>query len=115
VLEGLLRKLGCTWVSVANGRLAVERVSGGERFDVVLMDCHMPELDGFGASTQLRALERERGWPRLKIVALTAAAFDDDRARCFEAGMDEFLAKPLELQQLISVLERCRPALALSA
>ena len=72
-----------------------------QRFDVVLMDCHMPEMDGFEATRQLRA----RG-DRVRIVSLTASAMDDERARCFAVGMDDFLAKPLTVASLRDALRR---------
>jgi PAS domain S-box-containing protein len=106
VMEGLLRKLGCTFTSRVNGREALDAVAAGERFDLVLMDCQMPVLDGLEATTELRRLERERGSGHLSVVALTAAAFEDDRSRCLAAGMDEFLTKPVVLARLVEVLER---------
>jgi CheY-like chemotaxis protein len=72
-----------------------------QRFDVVLMDCHMPEMDGFEATQQLRA----RG-VRIPVIALTASAMDDERARCFAVGMDDFLSKPLTAARLREALHR---------
>ena len=74
-------------------------------YDIVLMDCHMPELDGFEATRQLRA----RGL-RVPIIALTASAMDDERAHCFAVGMDDFLSKPLTAANLRAALDRLRPA-----
>ena len=73
------------------------------RFDAVLMDCQMPELDGYGAAARIRASETSR---RVPIVAVTANAAVDDRERCFESGMDDYLAKPLRLPDLSRVLDR---------
>ena len=69
------------------------------------MDCHMPELDGFEATRQLRA----RGL-RVPIIALTASAIDDERAHCFVVGMDDFLSKPLTVASLRAALDRLKPA-----
>ena len=65
------------------------------------MDCHMPEMDGFEATRQLRA----RG-VRVPVIALTASAMDDERARCFAVGMDDFLSKPLTVANLRDALQR---------
>jgi CheY-like chemotaxis protein len=76
---------------------------------MVLMDMHMPEMDGLAATQCIRAQEAARGWPRVPIVALTASALPEDRQRCLEAGMDDALVKPFGLEQLQRVLEqRCR-------
>jgi CheY-like chemotaxis protein len=72
-------------------------------YAAVLMDVQMPALDGLDATREIRALPRRAHTP---ILAMTANAYDDDRARCLEAGMDDFLAKPVEPVQLYSVLLR---------
>ena len=105
-----LKKLGCRGEIVADGRAAVDAVRAGE-FDVVLMDCEMPELDGFEATRQIRAWEterRQRGeavWS-LRIIALTANAMIGDREACVAAGMDDYLSKPLRLEELAAALAR---------
>ncbi|MBL8415758.1 MAG: response regulator [Propionivibrio sp.] len=93
-------------VSIAdNGRVAVERALN-EPFDLVLMDCQMPEMDGFEATAQIRARQCE-GLIRdpLPIVALTANAIAGDRERCLAAGMDDYLSKPFTLEQLAGTLK----------
>ena len=105
VARTFLEDLGLK-VSVAdNGRVAVERVLN-EPFDLVLMDCQMPEMDGFEATAQIRARQRE-GLIRdpLPIVALTANAIAGDRERCLAAGMDDYLSKPFTLEQLAGTLK----------
>ncbi len=104
VAEAMLEDLGLT-VSVANnGREAVAMV-GAESFDLVLMDCQMPELDGFGATAEIR--HAEQGSSRhLNIVALTANALQGDREMCLAAGMDDYLAKPFSGEQLEALLAR---------
>jgi CheY-like chemotaxis protein len=98
----LLRREGHRVVVAADGAAALACLEA-QAFDVVLMDCHMPGIDGFEATRELRA----RG-VRVPVVALTASAMDDERAACFAVGMDDFLAKPLTLASLREVLQRTR-------
>ncbi len=109
VAEAMLGKLGCQPQSVDNGRDALEAIkAAGGDYDMVLMDCQMPEMDGFEATRRIREWERESGQPPLCIVALTAAAFAEDQGRCLEAGMDDFLAKPINLADLAAMLGKWR-------
>ena len=103
----LLQKRGHTVVAVEDGRQAL-RALDGERFDVVLMDVQMPEMDGFEATAAVRARERVQGG-HLPIVALTAHAMKGDRERCLEAGMDAYVAKPVNAEELFATLERLVP------
>jgi len=100
VAVAMLKRDGHRVVVAENGAEALAWLDQ-QRFDVVLMDCHMPEMDGFEATRQLRA----RG-DRIRIVSLTASAMDDERARCFAVGMDDFLAKPLTVASLRDALRR---------
>jgi CheY-like chemotaxis protein len=101
VVRLLLKRAGCEAVVVENGREVLERLAA-EPFDLVLMDCHMPELDGYEATRAVRALASDlRSVP---IVALTANAMEQDRLACLAAGMDDHLAKPIELERLNEVL-----------
>jgi PAS domain S-box-containing protein len=93
---------------VSNGAEAVAAVATGD-YDLVLMDMRMPEMDGLSATRAIRVAERTNG-RHIVVVALTANVLEDDRQACKEAGMDDFLAKPLELSQLRIVLERWLPA-----
>ncbi|MEO5821287.1 MAG: ATP-binding protein [Vicinamibacteraceae bacterium] len=90
-------------VTVAENGLAVLANLEQKPFDVVLMDCHMPEMDGFEATLQLRAAGN-----RVRIIALTASAMEDERAHCFAVGMDDFLAKPLTAANLRDALSKVR-------
>ena len=92
---------------VENGRQALAALAR-EAFDLVLMDVQMPELDGFETTAAIR--ERERGTPRhVPIVALTAHAMKGDAERCLAAGMDAYLAKPLQAAELVAALDRLAP------
>lgn len=98
-----LTSLGCLVDLANNGREAVELARRSE-YDLVLMDCQMPELDGWEATRQIRASEQPGR--RQYIVALTAGAFEGDRERCLASGMDEFLTKPFRILDLKRLLER---------
>jgi len=101
VVERALRGMGCEVTLVDDGQQAIERVLA-EPWDVVLMDCYMPVMDGFDATRAIRALGDERA--RIPILALTASATSRDRARVVAAGMDALLAKPLEPELLQAAL-----------
>jgi CheY-like chemotaxis protein len=99
-----LRKLGCESVAVNNGREALRVLGQDTAFDLVLMDCQMPELDGYDATRLIRALPGEVA--QIPIVAMTAHAMTGDREKCLEAGMDDYLSKPVRESDLVAALER---------
>jgi CheY-like chemotaxis protein len=102
----MLEDLGYATETVEQGRQAVEAVRRGS-YALVLMDCHMPELDGFAATAAIRRHEREgTTGHRTPIVALTADAFASDADRCLAAGMDDYLAKPVTAERLRAVVGR---------
>ena len=101
VATRMLEKLGHHVDVAANGFEAVNAVARLP-YDLVLMDCQMPECDGFEATRLVRA----SGGPQPVIVALTANAMKDDRARCLAAGMDDYLSKPLKIEALTDMLQR---------
>jgi two-component system, sensor histidine kinase len=105
VAAGMLESLGCAAVSVENGRLAIEATDTAA-YDAVLMDCHMPVMDGLTATAEIRRSEQRSGAARVPIIALTANAMEGDRERCLAAGMDDFLSKPFTQQQLATLLRR---------
>jgi CheY-like chemotaxis protein len=106
--RALLHRLGHRPAMAANGAAALESwraaANAGAHFDLVLMDVHMPELDGLEATRRIRAAEAAFGLRRTRIVALTANAFGEDREACLAAGMDDFLVKPLDRDRLAEVL-----------
>ena len=97
----LLERLGCDVTLVANGRDAVAASLRG-KYDIVLMDCQMPEMDGYQAAAAIR--ETERAGSRVPILALTAHALAGERERCLAAGMDDFVTKPISLDTLREVV-----------
>jgi len=88
-------------VIARNGREAVERVERQEPIDLILMDIMMPEMDGLEATRRIRALP---GAARLPIIALTAKAMPDDHQRCLDAGADDYLTKPIDVDKLLSLI-----------
>jgi two-component system, sensor histidine kinase and response regulator len=110
VALGMLQKIQGYEVVVANnGREALADFKQGG-FDAILMDCHMPELDGFEATIAIRKLEQASGKKRIPIIALTANAMAQDRQDCLNAGMDDHLSKPLSRKQLQDMLELWMPS-----
>jgi PAS domain S-box-containing protein len=105
IADLMLKKLGYTADMVANGREVIRAVKNTP-YDLVLMDLHMPEMDGFEATREIRLLEAsDPARPRLHIIALTADAMAGDREKCIEAGMDDYITKPLRPQALRSALQ----------
>jgi two-component system sensor histidine kinase/response regulator len=103
--RSILEKRGNTLIHAGNGREAVE-AAARERFDLILMDVQMPEMNGLEATRLIRAAERPTGGRRVPIVALTAHAMAEDRERCLAIGMDDFLSKPLKKAELITLVGR---------
>ena len=108
LVRSLLTRLGHRPVLVDNGQRAYDAWekarAEGTPFDFVLMDVQMPELDGLEAARRIRAVEEAAGTERTPIIALTANAVAEERARCLDAGMDAFLTKPLDRQPFLQLL-----------
>jgi len=100
----MLEKAGYRTDVVANGREAVETL-GRNMYDVVLMDCQMPEMDGFEAARAIRSAEADGG-RRVPIIAVTASAMEGDREKCLAAGMDGYLAKPIKPEELETAIQQ---------
>jgi signal transduction histidine kinase/CheY-like chemotaxis protein len=105
VVVGLLERLGCEVKVAANGKEAVDMIAA-ESFDLVLMDCMMPVMDGYEATIAIRALQANSSTKPTPIVALTANNVAGDREKCLSIGMDDYLAKPFSLHQLQAILQR---------
>ena len=108
VLQRQLNTLGYATECAENGVEAWEKWRSG-RFGLVVTDCNMPELDGYGFTRRIRALESERGLARVPIIACTANALGGEAHKCFAAGMDDYLAKPVGLPQLARKLDHWLP------
>ena len=110
VARAMLEQFGCSVEVAGNGREAFQ-ATGRTRYDLVLMDCRMPEMDGFEATRRIRARETDSttGTRRLPIVALTAHVLESDRQSCLAAGMDDYLSKPFTRLQLERMLTRWLP------
>ncbi len=103
VAAKLLQRLGCATELANNGREALERMAL-TAYDLILLDCQMPVMDGYEAATRIR--QGETNGTRVPVVALTAHAMSGDRERCLAAGMDDYLTKPLQLEALKQTLDR---------
>jgi two-component system sensor histidine kinase/response regulator len=104
----MLEKSGAQVDVAPNGAEAV-RLFGMRKYDLVLMDCQMPEMDGYDATRAMRACDKGINDPLLPIVALTANALEGDREACIAAGMTDFLPKPLKQESLYKLLQKyCR-------
>ena len=106
VIRAMLDTLNLQCTMTDDGQQAVDVIAGGGKFDLILMDVQMPVLDGYAATAHIRHQEAERNEPRRIIIALTADAFAEDRSRCLTAGMDDYLAKPIDVEQLTAMLYR---------
>jgi CheY-like chemotaxis protein len=105
IIMAVLGKANHSVALAENGRIAIE-MAARERFDAILMDVQMPEINGLDATIAIRAHEAATGGQRTPIIALTANAMQSDRVRCMDAGMDDFLAKPMKTGELHEKLAR---------
>jgi two-component system sensor histidine kinase/response regulator len=104
-----LERCGCRTEVVGDGRAALQALST-QRYDAVLMDCRTPTIDGYQATALLR--QRESQGEHTPVIAMTAGAMGADRERCRDAGMDDYLIKPMQHDALTRALQRWIPALA---
>jgi PAS domain S-box-containing protein len=109
LVDGILGKRGHSIVHATNGREALEFVSA-ETFDLIFMDLQMPEVGGLEATRRIREMERANSSRHIPIVAMTAHAMTGDRQRCLDAGMDDYISKPMEKTVLLELLERISKA-----
>jgi CheY-like chemotaxis protein len=108
IVETILAESGVTLISAENGEEAVAAFSASpELFDLILMDIQMPKLDGLGAAKAIRALADDIPRAReIPIIAMTANAFKEDEKRSLDAGMNDHIAKPIEISELFTILHR---------
>jgi CheY-like chemotaxis protein len=111
VSRQVLQKMSIEVTVVENGQQAIDAVVS-DRFDLVLMDCQMPVMDGYAATRSIRANEQARGIARLPIIAFTAHAMRGDREVCIDAGMDDYLSKPFEIIDLQNILQQWLPEIS---
>jgi CheY-like chemotaxis protein len=106
ILLRILMKFGCTADVVSNGLQVLEAVAF-KKYDMIFMDMHMPEMDGIEATRKIV----NSGFPgnRPKIIALTADSIYDDKKKCIEAGMDDYITKPVRIEEILSILNRWAP------
>jgi signal transduction histidine kinase/CheY-like chemotaxis protein/HPt (histidine-containing phosphotransfer) domain-containing protein len=105
VAQKLLERLGLSVDVADNGEIALDKLRQ-RPYAMILMDCQMPVLDGYSATRRLREIESEQDLPRTPVIAMTAHAMSGDRERCLQAGMDDYLSKPLDRQLLEQTLTR---------
>jgi FOG: CheY-like receiver len=115
VAKGILTRIGCNTVIAKNGMEAVEKIKAGESYDLVLMDCMMPVMNGYDATLAIREIESSRtDIKRHSIVALTANALPGDREKCLAAGMDAYMTKPVTVEIMrTNLILYCPDAVAL--
>jgi len=106
VIETMLKRLGLTVVLAMDGQQAIDAITSKNPADLIFMDLHMPIMDGYIATKQIREWETQNNRPRCPIIALTADAFEEDRQRCLATGMDDFLAKPIDFDTLKVTINR---------
>ena len=106
VIADILGQAGAIVSLAAGGQDALGQLSSGVRIDAVLMDVQMPDMDGYEATRVIRSMP---GFCDLPVIAITANATDEDKARCLAAGMTDFLSKPIDPQSLYRTLQRCLP------
>ena len=103
VVVNMLEKLGCNVDLVPDGREALDKIES-HPYEMVLMDCHMPEMNGYEAAEEIR--RRNKAYSGIPIIAVTANAMEGERERCIEAGMNDYIVKPIRMSDLVRVLDR---------
>jgi signal transduction histidine kinase/CheY-like chemotaxis protein/HPt (histidine-containing phosphotransfer) domain-containing protein len=114
VAEGMLKHFGCQVDLVSDGQEAVETACK-HPYDLIFMDCQMPKLDGYEATRKIRSYEECSALKSIPIIALTAHAMKSDRKQCLDAGMNDYLSKPFDGQQLFKILNHWLPAQAIAS
>ena len=107
LMQIMLSRLTVEVVVAENGQQGFEAILGGEPAQLILMDLRMPRFDGYGATEQIRLLEKKNGLPRRTIIAITGLSDAEDRQRCMDVGMDDVLTKPVSFLTLKALIDRC--------
>ncbi len=102
----MLEKLKCDVVEIRNGKEAVEILLKDREFDLIFMDCQMPIMDGFEATMQVRKYEQQNKLTHIPVIALTANAMKGDKERCIQAGMDDYLSKPVRQRDFAEMIRK---------
>jgi|GEM_PF-1629907 signal transduction histidine kinase/CheY-like chemotaxis protein len=111
ICEQFLLKLRCSVDLAETGIIALEKFNGPKQYDVIFMDCNMPEMDGFSATLAIRQIEKNKGLNQTPIIALTAHVEESIKRKCLESGMNDFLSKPFLFEDLESVVNKVRSEL----
>ena len=99
IASSLLEQIGCTLVPAGNGIEAIEQFNQ-QQFDLIFMDCQMPEMDGFEATREIRKIETQNDLIATPIIAFTANAMKGDREKCLAAGMSDYISKPIKVEAM---------------
>lgn len=105
VAKKILERAGNNVETASNGFEAIDKYKSGD-YDLIFMDCQMPELDGIQATIRIRAYEKENNIRKIPIIALTANAYESDKQKCVSCGMDDFISKPFSKEEMVRVLSR---------
>jgi len=105
--DKLLASIGCDADFAVNGEEVVEKLKSGE-YDLILMDCQMPVMDGYDSTRKIRKLKSDKA--KIPIIAMTANAMESDRAKCLDAGMDDYIAKPMRKMDIVEKLAIWAPS-----
>ena len=105
--EDLFETANFYFKSCKNGKEAVDAIAEDDNYDIILMDCQMPVMDGFEASEIIKGWSREGKVKHIPIVAWTANAISTTRDKCIKSGMDDYLSKPFEIEDIFGVIDRC--------
>jgi CheY-like chemotaxis protein/anti-sigma regulatory factor (Ser/Thr protein kinase) len=108
ICEQFFLKLGCSVDCAETGVSALEKFNGSQHYDVIFMDCNMPEMDGFSATVAIRKMEKDKGLNQTPIIALTAHVEEDIKRKCLDSGMNAFISKPFLFEDLESVINKVR-------
>lgn len=106
IVQAILKKNNMHFLVATDGEQAIEQLAVAN-VDVILMDCQMPKLDGYEATKRIREEELKSNSTRKKIIALTANAMSGDKEKCLSCGMDDFISKPFQSEQLIEKIQNC--------